>query len=257
MPAVFKENASMPYLRLMYGNKLIDQYAVEYGNPLTIGRKESNHIVINNLAVSGVHARIESNQDGVFLYDLESKNGTFVNGKTTIKCRLKEGDQIVVGKHKMIFSEAEGGKRMSGITPAISPAAQGLDETMVLDTSKHRDMISSILTGATSSSAKRKSPIPVLLYVKGGAGKVVLRNKFTRIGKEEANDIVVKGLFTGGRAATVTKRNDGYYVAHVNGLARTRINGKKVNTPQKLEHGDVLSVGKLKMKFLSKPKKTS
>ncbi|GAB6094767.1 hypothetical protein JCM14469_10190 [Desulfatiferula olefinivorans] len=248
----------MPYLRLMYGNKLIDQYAIEYGSPLTIGRKETNHIVINNLAVSGVHARIETTRDGVFLTDLESKNGTFVNGKTTIRCQLNEGDEIVVGKHKMIYSEAEGGKRVSNITPAIAPAAAGLDETMVLDTSKHRDMISNILTGAASAgTVKRKAPIPVLLYVKGGTGKVVLRQKFTRIGKEPANDIVVKGLFIGKRAATVTKRNDGYYVAHMNGLARTRVNGKKIKTAQKLEHGDILSVGKLKMKFLSKPKKTT
>lgn len=249
----------MPYLRLMYGDKLIDQYAVDYGSPLTIGRKESNHIVINNLAVSGMHARVEATQDGVFLTDLESKNGTFVNGKTTIRCQLNDGDEIVVGKHKMIFSEAQGGKKLSTITPAIAPSAHALDETMVLDTSKHRDMISNILTGAApgaAPAAKRKAPIPVLLYVKGGEGKVVLRQKFTRIGKEPANDIVVKGLFTGGRAATVTKRNDGYYVAHMNGLARTRINGKKVKTAQKLEHGDILSVGNVKMKFLSKPKKT-
>lgn len=248
----------MPYLRLMYGSKLIDQYAIEYGCPLTIGRKASNHIVINNLAVSGMHARIEYNQDGVFLIDLESKNGTFVNGRTTIKCRLKEGDEIVVGKHKMYFSEAEGGKRVSSMTPTTVPENQGLDETMVLDTSKHRDMISNILTGTGKGQpVKRKAPIPVLLYIKGGEGKVVLRNKFTRIGKEPTNDIVIRGLFIGGRATTVTKRNDGYYANHMNGWSHTKINGKKIKSAQKLEHGDILSVGKLRMKFLSKPKKPS
>lgn len=247
----------MPYLRLMYGKKLIDQYAVEYGYPLTIGRKETNHIVINNLAVSGLHARIEYIQNGVFIYDLESKNGTFVNGKTTLKSRLKEGDEIVIGKHKMIFSEGEGGKRVSIDGAAKPSSGAGLDETMVLDTDKHRSMISNILTGGGGKPVKRKAPIPVLLYIKGGAGKVVLRNKFTRIGKESANDIVAKGLFTAGRAATVTKRSDGYYVTHLKGLARTRINGQKVSSVLKLEHGDILSVGKLKMKFLSKPKKSN
>lgn len=244
----------MPYLRLMYGKKLIDQYAVEYGCPLTIGRKETNHIVINNLAVSGLHARVEYTRDGVFIHDLESKNGTFINGKTTLKSRLKEGDEIVIGKHKMVFSEGEGGKRVSENAPAKPNPAAGLDETMVLDTNKHRTMISNILTGGTKAP-KRKSPIPVLLYIKGGAGKVILKNKFTRIGKERANDIIVKGLFVGQRAATVTKRNDGYYVTHLKGLSPTRINGKKVTSVVKLEHGDILSVGKLKMKFLSKPKK--
>lgn len=245
----------MPSLRLMYGKKLIEQYAVEYGYPLTIGRKETNHIVINNLAVSGMHARVEYTKDGVFIYDLESKNGTFINGKTIIKSRLNNGDEIVIGKHKMIFLETEGGKSLSGNGTAKKTSVNGLDETMVLDTNKHRSMLSNILTGATGQPGKRKAPIPVLLYIRGGDGKVVLKNKFTRIGKEKANDILAKGLFTGGRAATVTKRNDGYYVAHINGLSRTRINGKKVKSPLKLEHGDILSVGNLKMKFLSKPKK--
>lgn len=245
----------MPYLRLMYGKKLIDQYAVEYGYPLTIGRKDTNHIVINNLAVSGMHARVEYTKDGVFLYDLESKNGTFINGKTILKSRLNDGDEIVIGKHKMFFSEAEGGKRISGMEPAKKSSVSSLDETMVLDTNKHRTMLSNILTGATGQPVKRKAPIPVLLYIKGGEGKIVLKNKFTRIGKEKDNDIIAKGLFTGNRAATVTKRNDGYYVAHINGFSRTRLNGKKVKTALKLEHGDILSVGRLKMKFLSKPKK--
>ena len=242
----------MPYLKLMYGNRIIDQYAIEYGYPLTIGRKETNHIVISNLAVSGTHARIETAQDGIYLVDLESKNGTFVNGKTTIKCKLKEGDEIVVGKHKMIFSEADGGKRVpvSGAGPV---SAKTLDETMVLDTTKHRSMISNILTGAKATS-KPKTPTPVLVYITGGEGKVVLNNKFTRIGKEATNYIVVKGLFVGQRAATLTKRNDGYYIAHMNGWERTRVNGKKVSTARKLEHGDVITLGKLAMKFLSKPK---
>lgn len=248
----------MPNLRLMYENKLIDQFAVEFNYPLTIGRKDSNHIVINNLAVSALHARVEYGQDGVFLIDLESKNGTFLNGKTTTRSKLSEGDEIVIGKHKMIFSESDGGKCLSGRNTSDGSAVP-LDATMVLDTSKHRDMISNILTGGAKKgdSTKRKSPIPVLLYVKGGEGKVVLRNKFTRIGKEPTNDIVARGLFVGARAATLTRRNDGYYITHMNGFARTRVNGKKIKSAQKLEHADIISLGNLKMKFLSKPKKTT
>ncbi len=247
----------MPNLRLMFDNKLIDQYAVEYGNPLTIGRKETNHIVISNLAVSSNHARVEFKDDGVYISDMESKNGTFVNGNTIMTCRLKDGDEIIIGKHKLLYSESDGGKRVYPGGPAGAPTS-ALDSTMVLDTSRHRDMLSNILTGSKKADgAKRKTPIPVLLYIKGGEGKVVLRNKFTRIGKEDTNDIVVKGLFVGARAATVTKRSDGYFISHMKSWARTCVNGEKVKEARKLEHGDIVTLGGLTMKFLSKPKKNA
>lgn len=242
----------MPYLTLFYGKKVIGQYTVDFGFPISIGRKDSNNIVINNLAVSGVHARIEHTNDGVFVTDLESKNGTFINGKPSLKSLLKEGDEIVIGKHKLLFSEAEN-KDLTpaqSAVPTISASDQGLDETMVLDTNKHRDMISNVLTGGK----QKKQPTPILLIQSGGSGKISLKNKFTRIGKDSTNDIVIGGLFVGKRAATVTKQEDGYYVSHVNGLSKTRVNGKKVTQAQKLKHGDIVGVGNLKMRFLSKAK---
>jgi pSer/pThr/pTyr-binding forkhead associated (FHA) protein len=200
----------MASLKLLYGDKLIDQYAVEYGFPLTIGRRESNHIVISNLAVSGLHAKVEYNQDGIFLIDLDSKNGTFVNGKASVKCKLNDGDEIVIGKHKMIFSETEAGKRLP--VGSVAPVSKSLDETMVLDTNKHRDMIASLSAGP-QAPAKPKPPTPVLMYITGGQGKVVLDNKFTRIGKDSTNEIVIKGLLIGARSASVNKRQIGR--AHV------------------------------------------
>ena len=246
----------MPNLTLMFENKLIDQYALEAGQPLTIGRRETNHIVINNLAVSSNHARVESRDEGVFITDLDSKNGTFVNGNTVTTCQLNDGDEIIIGKHRLFYSDSVGGKLVS---PSAAPAApSALDATMVLDTTRHRDMISNILAGKKKTEeAARKAPIPVLLYMKGGEGKVVLKGKFTRIGKDPGNDIVAKGFFVADRAATVTKRGDGYYISHVKGWAKTCVNGEKVRGVRKLEHADVISLGSVKLKFLSKPKKNS
>lgn len=244
----------MPYLTLLYQKKVINQYPIDSGYPVSIGRKDNNNIVINNLAVSGIHARVESRADGVFVIDMESKNGTFLNGKPTIKSPLKEGDEILIGKHKLIFSEAELEKKIAAMaTPTISASDQRLDETMVLDTDKHRDMIANVLAGK-SGPAKKKAPTPILLIQAGGSGKVTLKNKFTKIGKEKSNDIIAKGMFVGKRAATVTKQEDGYYVSHVKGLAKTQVNGEKVTSAQKLKHGDIIGIGKLRLRFLSKAK---
>lgn len=245
----------MPYLTLLYAKKIIGQYSIDYGYPISIGRKDTNNIIINNLAVSGVHARVENKNDGVFVVDMESKNGTFLNGKPTINSILKEGDEIVIGKHTLVFSEAEIDQKIEApAAPAISASDQRLDETMVLDTNKHRDMISNVLAGATGKQVRKKAPTPILLIQAGGSGKVTLKNKFTRIGKDNTNDITTSGFLTGKRAATVTRQEDGYYVSHVNGLARTKVNGKKVAAAQKLNHGDIIGVGKLRLRFLSKAK---
>jgi len=70
---------------------------------MTIGRKEDNDIRIENLAVSGHHARILTIFEDSFLEDLSSTNGTYVNGKAIDKHPLKHGDVIVIGKHELQY----------------------------------------------------------------------------------------------------------------------------------------------------------
>lgn len=69
----------MPVITLKYKNSVLDRYQIGIGQSLTIGRNESNDIVIDNLAVSSTHARIESVSASFIIKDLQSTNGTFVN----------------------------------------------------------------------------------------------------------------------------------------------------------------------------------
>ena len=59
--------------------------------------------MIENLAVSGHHAKIDSVGDGFVLIDLQSKNGSFVNEQMINSHWLKDGDVINIGKHSLIF----------------------------------------------------------------------------------------------------------------------------------------------------------
>ena len=70
---------------------------------LLIGRKPENDIQVDNLAVSGQHAAIITILNDSFLEDLDSTNGTFVNGKLVKKHALKHGDIITVGKHELKY----------------------------------------------------------------------------------------------------------------------------------------------------------
>ena len=68
---------------------------------MTVGRRDDNDIRIDNLAVSGHHAKLLTIFDDSFLEDLDSTNGTYVNGRPITKHPLKNGDVIVIGKHEL------------------------------------------------------------------------------------------------------------------------------------------------------------
>ena len=69
----------------------------------TLGRRPYNDIVIDNLAVSGEHAVMQMSGTDVFLEDLNSTNGTYVNGKAIKKQQLQNGDTVEIGKYKIKF----------------------------------------------------------------------------------------------------------------------------------------------------------
>src|SRR5215217_7141209 len=75
----------------------------------TLGRRPYNDIVIDNLAVSGEHAVLQLTGNEVFLEDLNSTNGTYVNGKAVKKQLLQNNDTVEIGKYKIKFiNEAPG-----------------------------------------------------------------------------------------------------------------------------------------------------
>ena len=69
----------------------------------TLGRRPYNDIVIDNLAVSGEHAVLQMTGSEVYLEDLNSTNGTYLNGKAIKKQLLQNGDSIEIGKYKIKF----------------------------------------------------------------------------------------------------------------------------------------------------------
>ena len=75
----------------------------------TLGRRPYNDIVIDNLAVSGEHAVLQMSGNEVYLEDLNSTNGTYVNGKAVKKQLLQNNDTVEIGKYKIKYiNEAVG-----------------------------------------------------------------------------------------------------------------------------------------------------
>lgn len=95
-------------LVLSLNGNTIAEYALEK-ETMTIGRRPDNDITIDNLAISGRHCQVITILNESFLEDLQSTNGTYVNGESIKKHALKHGDVIGVGKHqlKYFLSESE------------------------------------------------------------------------------------------------------------------------------------------------------
>ena len=230
----------MPTLTLKFKENKIADYPLEKGKSITIGRRNNNDIVIENLAVSGHHAKIDSIGDGFVLTDLQSKNGCFVNERLVTSHWLKNGDTINIGKHTLFFAYQEG-----ETAPEDEPGR--LDQTMVMDTPGYRNMVEK-----SAETDEFKGPVGVLSYLAGGEGEISLTKKLTKIGKDSSSDVVVSGFGVGQTAATISMRPNGYYLSHVSGLSKVKVNGSAVKEPVVLKEFDVVELGSLKMQFFTK-----
>lgn len=239
----------MPTLTLRFkkDEKKLGEYPLEKGRSLSIGRLEDNDIVVENLAVSGHHAKIDSVGERFLLTDLNSKNGTFVNEQPISAPHwLRHGDVIIVGKHFLVFGYS------AGETP--EKAAGDVQETMAMDTAAYRKMKEARKPAAAPSAptGANDDPPGLLSFLAGGEGELELNKKLTKIGKNASSDIVVGGLTIGQTAATISKRPNGYYLSYVGGMAKPRVNGETVRDSVLLKQFDTIELGSLKMQFIFK-----
>jgi pSer/pThr/pTyr-binding forkhead associated (FHA) protein len=256
----------MPILTLKFKKNKIADYPVTKGQSITIGRRNENDIVIENLAVSGHHAKIDSIGDGFVITDLQSKNGCFVNEQLITSHWLKHGDVVNIGKHTLVFSYREGESRRDEYTP-------GMDQTMVMDTSRYRDMVSKNTEKAPQPQSAKMQPqsakmqpqpakvqpqpakvqsVGVLSYLSGGEGEISLSKKLIKIGKDAASDVIVGGFGVGHTAATISMRPNGYYISHVGGLSKIKLNGAAIKESKQLKEFDVIELGSAKLQFFTK-----
>ena len=102
-------------------------------NEITMGRNAENDIVIENLAVSKLHARIVKQDEAYYIEDLNSTNGTYLNKIRITKKDLKNNDIIIVGKHSLEIHFVKKGD--------INTIQHIKNDTMKLTTEKHIKML--------------------------------------------------------------------------------------------------------------------
>jgi hypothetical protein len=199
----------------------------------TLGRRPYNDVVIDNLAISGEHAVFQMAGTDVFIEDLNSTNGTYVNGKAAKKQQLQNGDTLEVGKYKIKFvSEA---------------AADGFEKTMMVKSMPPASALAPLSPSGLPAAARApvssgttttQASIKVLSGAASGR-EVPLTKVVTTIGKP------------GVAVAAITRRQHGFVVHHVEGAGNPSLNGAPIGTdPVSLKNGDLIELAGTQMQFV-------
>jgi pSer/pThr/pTyr-binding forkhead associated (FHA) protein len=239
----------MPRVILRFKNKNLSHFTLGAEGPVTIGRRSTNTIVIDNLAISGVHAKIEAADTHFVVTDLNSKNGTFVNGRRVQEQRLQHKDVITIGKHHLVFDGRQPPtESAAGTGVGLPDALEASQHTMFMDTVKYHQTFQS----KTPPPAPARPPARIIRRTgDGGRWDLKEADEF-RIGRGGAADIPVEGFLrflAGNPAATIAKQRDGVYLSPVKGLLTTRLNGQKIKQPTLLNPDDLIQVGGLILQY--------
>jgi predicted component of type VI protein secretion system len=245
----------MAKLYLKFGDSVLKEHILPQA-ATTIGRLPDNALQIDNLAVSGHHAKVFWNDGHYEIEDLGSLNGIFINDKRVGKATLIHGDVVKIGNHKLEFKN-EGHMALGATAPKPGPATPKLDATVMLDTRQARDMIAKegapvrVAHSASGEALQVKERIAVLNVVDGRTDQVkyVLTGKMTMIGKSSMATVKLKGFFAPTTAALISRRDNKYFITPSERRIKLKVNSEHSPNQRELNPGDVIEVGKFKAVF--------
>ena len=152
---------------------------------MTIGRRAENDIHIDNLAVSANHAKVLTILNDSFIEDLDSTNGTYINGKKVGKYALQNGDIIAIGKHQLTYVNETTGADTGSFekTLIIRPDAAGMPVQEETDAILEQSIVKIASDLASAGAAGAEGPGEGCLKLLSGAND----------GKELKSILIEKG----------------------------------------------------------------
>lgn len=181
---------------------------------VTVGRKPSNDIILDDPTVSGVHAAFLHMQH-TYIEDLNSTNGVKLNGKPVNKRQLNHGDLVLIGQHEFKF---------------IDDAVQDFESTV-------------IIAPPVQASKETKKQVKASVVITKGAKKgesIALNKPYTKLGSAS-------------QVAVIARRGESYYLMPMTGGAQgdsPKLNGKQIGAESMLlSNGDIIEVAATQLKF--------
>ncbi len=218
---------------------------------MSIGRRPSNDIHIDNLAVSGEHATIVTIGNDSFLEDLGSTNGTLVNGKPIKKHVLQHGDLVEFGKYQLKYVNE------AGIAKPAAPQ-EDFEKTMIIRPSAMKaaaEEAQKMQSTVSQPAVVTTAPPPVAPQPAAPASTEPVGRIQVLTGPSTGKELVLNKALTtlgkpGVQVAVITKRPQGYFITHVEGQQHPVVNGQSVGAQAHgLNDHDVIELAGVKMEF--------
>lgn len=215
---------------------------------ISIGRLPENTIPISNMGVSRRHVKIEEDTDKSYvLTDLNSLNGTFVNGKKVKKVTLAHGDKICIGKYTIFYECDQGPEVEKLVTKAQEP------EMVVKTPQKVSKAGSTVVQPAieeneASAQENAVQPNAVLIETTKHVVYKLDRDYFT-LGSDDEDDIFVTGFMVNKAQAVIERHEDGFYLSVQKLMTKIKVNGKGIKS-HRLEHKDRIEIGSSTFRFM-------
>ncbi len=280
----------MARLILSLDNQVLAEYNMTKER-YTVGRLPDNDVRIDNPAVSGHHSLIINILNDSFLEDLNSTNGTYVNGKLIKKHALQDGDVLTIGHHQIRFSDEqlndpdqdEFEKTM--VIPSaqqnaaqLAKAEQAADDAAKAEAEAAPEEDYSAAAASVKLDAEEAEALEDTPKKKSFGETVALTDTSAGIGPSNAPSAlplaklqVLSGAFAGreleltkalttlGRpgvqVAAITRRKEGYYIVHVESGKEDDfplVNGQPIGPKaRKLSDNDVVQLAGVKMGFFA------
>ncbi len=245
----------------------------------TIGRLPDNDVRIDNPAVSGHHSLIINILNDSFLEDLNSTNGTYVNGKLIKKHALQHGDVITIGHHQLRFSDQQASEpeqdefektmvipaskqNAAQLAKAEEAAEAAVSERQAAEPARERADLKVDIPPAAKKAAEPRAHTETAAGLDPAAAPSALPLAKLQVlsGSFAGRELeLTKALTTLGRpgvqVAAITRRAEGYFIVHVESGKEgdyPMVNGQPIGQQaRKLRDNDVLQLAGVKMGFFN------
>lgn len=216
----------MPDIVVLLDDQVVRRVALGR-EPITIGRTDANSLSVEDMSISRHHARIDEEAGRYFLIDLDSANGTFVNGQPITRARIYHSDRIGVGKHQLLFLAPNA--LPDGMAPPESFVAEA-EETIVLP--QMTDQAYLTLRPGRRPGSVHALPVPV-----------------ATVGRSEECDVRVVDWFVEPLQARIELDGPDFLLRPLGESGGIRLNGSPVEVAAQLRPGDVIEMGVTRLIF--------
>lgn len=205
----------MARLIITHQGTVIKEYELSK-EKITVGRKPTNDIVLDDPTVSGTHASF-LHMKQTFVEDMNSTNGIKLNGKKVNKRQLKHGDLVLIGQHEFKF---------------IDDAVQDFEQTVVIAAPVQQ-----------AKEEKKTVTVTANAVITAGAKKgesIALNKPYTKLGSEN-------------QVAVIARRGESYYLMPMSSGEQgesPKLNGRQIGAESMLlNDGDLIDVATTQLQF--------